>query len=225
MKKRFPRSIQSALFVLLLLTACTPAATPSPAPSEDLADRAATVAVIQTQAVAAYFQTLTQAALLAPPASATPFPTRTPADTATITLTPPPLVLPTTAVPTVAINTPAAVTYVPAPAAYQCSIEYQSPGAGQKISIGQDFDLEVIMKNAGTATWNNIEFDFSYVSGAKFQEWEDTFELGQNIGPGGSVSFIVDMIAKTGTGVQQATWALKKGGSPICYIYLDIFVE
>ena len=82
MTMRIPRLTLIAALALLLLAACTPAP-PPPIPTEDPAAIAATVSAIQTQAVAAYFQTLTQEAALAPPATASPFPTRTPADTAT----------------------------------------------------------------------------------------------------------------------------------------------
>lgn len=220
MKQQTKKILQLALLASMFVLAGCAQATPTPEPTVDAAAIASTVSVVQTEAVMAAMQTLTQEAFLNPSATPTTPPTNTPEPTATATNTPLP-----TAIPVLPTSTAALPTLTPTQAAYQCSITSLSPSSGTVMDKGADFDFKVTLKNTGTKTWESSDTDFAYQSGAEFQSHVNVLDLEENVDPGESVSFIVDMTADTGTGSQSAQWALKGGGSVYCTVTINIKVE
>jgi hypothetical protein len=221
MKLNLKNILQLMLLAAVLVTAgCTPAATPTPVPTEDAMAIASTVSAIQTEAVMSVMQTMTQEAFLNPSATPTQVPTNTPEPTATATST----ALPT-AIPVLPTRTVVVATLTPTQTAYQCSITSLDPASGRKMNSGEDFDFKVTLKNIGTKTWESSDIDFAYQSGAKFQKRVDVLDLPSNVDPGKEVTFIVDMLANTGTGTQTATWVLKGGSSTFCTVTISVNVQ
>jgi len=220
MKLTSRKLLQMALLVILLSAAGCAQATPTPEPTIDPAVIASTVSAIQTQAVFSAMQTMTQEAFLNPSATPTTAPTNTPEPTATNT----PTAIPT-AIPVLPTSTIVLPTLTPTQSAYQCSITSLSPASGTKLDNGADFDFKVTLKNTGKKTWNSSDTDFVFQSGAELQKKVDILDLGSDVEPGKEVTFIVDMVADTGTGTQTSTWALKGGGTTFCKVTISINVQ
>jgi hypothetical protein len=201
------------LISLLSLLGCN--AQPTAVPTVDPKIFANTVSAARTEAVQTVYAMLTQSVTL------TQTPTNTPMPTETMTITP----VPPTLVPTRTIAATQAPTAVPTQGAYQCSITTLSPQSGASLSNGADFDLSVTFKNIGTEKWSRDTIDFKYLSGAKFQKSADLIDLPADVAPGDSIKLIVDMTAKTGTGVQNTTWGLVHESATFCSVGVNVNVK
>jgi hypothetical protein len=224
---------------LLMLTACNVPATGAQPATVDSKAVAGTVSVIQTESVKQALSQLTEAAKLTPQATNTEVPSATPQ--ASPTTAPTDTQVPPTTAPTLVPTTKPIATSTPVPtltkvvivaptstqgqSEYQCTVTSLSPALGYKIGNGGDFDLNVTFKNTGTKTWSASDIDFRYLSGASFQESVDAVDLSKDIAPGETVSFVVDMLAKTGTGTQTATWGLTRSNSVFCYVGIRLYVQ
>lgn len=211
--------------ITLALGACNPIAPTPASPTQDCAVVAGTMAM---QIVSTSFAAITQTALANPTATNTPLPTATPQPTQTPT---PTLV--------VATNTPVYVYVPPATAAatipvgpsvtptqgnFQCVLTRLDPGFGTEIKKDGDFDLHVTMKNTGLKTWTAADFDFKHLSGPSFQDSVSAVDMPNDVVPGDSITFIVDMSARADLGVQNASWGLVTGGANICPVLVNIKV-
>jgi len=214
---------------ILALTACGPAAAPTPSAAEmtqtvaalqaeailtaqaEAAQLAQTLDAARTQAVATAYAALTQEALLHPTATPTLPPTATPAPTNTPTVY---YVPPTVAAPTATATQ----------SAYSCTVTSVSPAAKTEFSAGADFDAKWTIKNTGTQTWKVDDADFRYVSGDKMQE-RDLYDLSKNVATGESVDVIVDMTSPSSAGTYKTTWALVQNGVTVCSMSVEIVVK
>lgn len=224
---------------LLILTSCNVPATGAQPATVDAKAVAGTVAAIQTESVKQALIQLTEAAKLTPLATNTEVPSATPQASATTAPTNtqvPPTSAPTaiattklfptsTPVPTLTKVVIVAPTSTSAQSEYQCTVSSFSPPLGYKIGSGADFDLNVTFKNTGTETWSASDIDFQYLNGAKFQKSVDAVDMSDDVAPGETISFIVDMLAKTGTGTQTATWGLVRSSSVLCYVGIRLNVQ
>ena len=214
------------LVVIAALAGCGPlAGAPSSTSTVDSQMITSTVAAIQTEAAQSVFATLTQEAALTPSATETPMPTDTPqvTDTPLPTLAPTLAPIPPTA--TVGIPPTQRPTASPTQGAYQCTITSLKPASGTSLNEGSDFDLNVTLKNIGSEKWDDNSIDFKYLSGAKFQDSADAVDLSAAVDPGDSITLIVDMVAKTGTGTQTATWGLVRSGASFCNVTITVNVK
>lgn len=220
-KPQWNKLILTLVGVAALLSGCGVGA-PQETPTPDPAVIAATVAVIQTQAVETAVAQITVDAALNPSATPTAVPpTNTPEPTATLapsaTLPPPPTAtfIPATAKPT---NTST-------PAALQCSVVSASPANKAEMTPGQDFDGKWTFKNSGTEAWDANDIDFRYYEGHKFQTSVDGLDLTEKIEVGDTASFVIDMVAPTEKGSYTANWALSFGASRFCVVTVSIVVK
>ncbi len=194
----------------LATAAPTLAASPTAAPTQDPQIFASTVSAARTEAVATAYAQLTEAV------TATPLPSDTPPATETSTVTP----VPPTATSTRVIVYAPTYTLTPTEGPYQCSITSLSPKSGENLTQGVDFDLAVTLKNTGTKDWSTDTIDFRYLSGAKFQKKVNAIDLPENVDTGDSVDLVVDMVADTDTGTQDASWGLSYGSTVLSVRWL-----
>jgi hypothetical protein len=211
-------------FLLLSLAALPGCNVPAaPAPTMDPQIIASAVSAAQTAAVQAVYVQLTQSAALNPSATLPPPPTSTTRPTETATMTPvPPL---PTLTPTKKIVYTPGPTFTPTQGAYQCTITTLKPEFGEVLANGVDFDLSVTLKNTGEKPWSSNSIDFRYLSGAKFQKSVDVIDLPSDVAPGDSVDLVIDMIAKTGTGIQNAAWGLVLSSTTFCPVEIHVNVK
>jgi hypothetical protein len=210
------------LAAVIALASCSPLRAEPATPTIDSQMITSTVAAVQTEAVQSAYDQLTQTAAAAPTDTPTPQATDTPLPTETPVPTQAPVILPTATFAPPATQRP---TSSPTQSAYQCSITSLKPAAGASINEGTDFDLNVTFKNIGTETWDDNAIDFKYLSGAKFQDSADAVDLSEAVSPDDSISLVVDMVAKTGTGTQSATWGLVRSGASFCNVTISINVK
>jgi hypothetical protein len=207
--------------ILVMLAGCG-GATPTLAPTADLQ---ATENALGTEVALTIVADLTQnappTATTAPPTEVpptdTPVPTEPPAPTATLTL-----------VPSTPTNTriPAtlAPTNTPTPASFTCSVEDQSPEFGDDFPPNADFDGRWVIENTGNETWEAAAVDIRHVAGTEFHLDNDAYDLGSDIAPDDTFTFVVDMRAPSSPGRYSTTWALVQGGSTLCTLALTIDV-
>jgi hypothetical protein len=198
----------SGLSLIVLLTACMPAAATQPSgPSaeEIQATIGTTVALTLTASeetrVAAFTSTPTETATPVP--SLTPtlfFPTLTPYFTPT--QVPPPLAVPTKA-------------------AYACAVINKMPVDNSVFKPNKDFDVKFWLRNVGTKRWDK-GLDLSYHEGPKMIVGNTIYELsavepGEMVGP-----FIFDAQTPNKAGTHVMTLRLQGG---FCYPYVKIVVK
>jgi hypothetical protein len=226
MKKSIP-TIKTIflLAAIITLAGCSPLTGVPGTPTFDSQVFASTVAAVQTEAVQSVYTQLTQSAALTPSATLPPPPTDTPRATNTSLPTVAPTIAPILPTATMAISPTQFPTATPTQGAYQCSITALNPPGGTSFTKGIDFDLNVTLKNIGSKTWDHNNIDFMYLSGAKFQKKVDALDLPEDVDPGDSINLIVDMVANTDTGTQNATWGLVRSGSTFCFVGIRVIVK
>lgn len=204
---------------------------PEAQPTPDISGAiTATLGAVQTEAAATVQAGVaqTQAALpTAEPPTSSPtaiIPTQEPATSTPNATQNVPQIIPTivTLAPTATLRPtlpPAAV--VPT----VCKIASQSPAWGYAFPPGGDFDGRVKLENISGTTWDDGSVDFKYVSGTKFQTNVDSFDLPKDVNNGGSVEFVIDMLAPRDPGTYVSTWALTSSTSQLCLITWSIRVQ
>jgi hypothetical protein len=95
---------------------------------------------------------------------------------------------------------------------------------GVKMTPGTEFDGRWTIKNTGTSDWNAGTTDFAYVSGQKMQKRGDAFDIEAGLDVGKTMDLIVDMVAPRDTGFYHAEWAVKRSGTTLCILPIDIWV-
>ena len=215
MNQTTKRILFTVMIVVVLLTACAPAAAPTqdPAVIQDQINQAvnATLAAQNAQAT-------DQQALIAP--SNTPLPTQTEAVPPT-----PTLVLPT-ATPFVIVpptNAPASsggggggVIIKPE---YACDVINQQPLDNSVWKRNKDFDVNWTLVNTGTKTWR-AGLDLKYYTGP--QMTTVTFVELPQLKPGEKYKVILDAVTPDAHGLQVMTWRLEGN---FCYPYIAIIIE
>lgn len=217
-----------SLIAIIIFAGCLPK---NVTPTSDPAIETAVFESMQTQAMQAAQEQLTQTALAQP--------TVTPTEVATITLemptntalpptntAVPPTPFPTLAPPTsTPILATATATATPTRSDLNCQIISSSPANYQVMSPGLDFDGRWTFKNTGSQTWDQSSVDFTYVSGTKFQTKFDVIDLPVTVTNGNTVELIIDMMAPLSAGNYQSTWALVQGSDRFCYVNINITVK
>lgn len=228
---RFTISKIFLLTAVIFLAGCSLNPAAIVAPTADPKVVAETVSAAETEAVQSVYQTMTQSAALTPSATSTPLPTNTPLPTATPQVTSTPLTIvtatstPITPTATIEFNPSDTPTLAPRSLTYQCSVISQKPTYGAIVKNNADFDLKVTLKNTGKNSWKSSEVDFEYLDGAEFQKRGDAVSLPNNVATGESVTIIVDMTAKVGTGVKSADWGLVRDGDSFCDVGVVLLVK
>ncbi|HEY9077284.1 MAG TPA: NBR1-Ig-like domain-containing protein [Anaerolineaceae bacterium] len=145
--------------------------------------------------------------------------------TSTVPPTNTPFTLPTAPPTWTSIPPTPTATATRTPSPYQCKLLSQSPSNGTIIPPNNDFDAVWSVQNSGSLTWDSSNVDLKYISGTKFQERTDTVDLDENIEPGYSKKFIVDMRAPGSNGTYNTTWGLVRNGVTICAFTMQIVVK
>jgi hypothetical protein len=214
------RSISTLLLVVLVLTACAPAA-PQPTTDPNQVKDMVSTSVAQTLAAGQTAQ--------AAQASNTPLPTNTtePTPTALPTNT---SVVPTLIIIPTATNTPIVPAGggggggpAPTPSPYQCQWVKQKPADWTVFKPGVDFDMIWTVKNTGTKNWEITDVDLIYLRGQKMQTFFDVIDLPAQVKPGQTIDLLIDMIAPKEPGHYSATWTLK-GAHEFCTLTISITV-
>jgi hypothetical protein len=240
MMKKSQKTIRMAsiLALVLILAACT-TPTVEVQPTQD-------IPAVRTEAVQTVIARLTIEAALnptataeptepepseAPEATATSLPTATTAPTATeppaapaATATTAPTARPTTAsgggtgavFPTATRRT----------GPDQAQLVSQEPRDGTVFNPGAQFDGVWTFKNTGTSTWTT-DYDFRFISGVNYSESGATvFSMPQEVPPGGTVRFIVDMVAPSTGGRSVSNWDIvNENGDSFAKFYVIIDVQ
>ena len=190
---------------------------------------------LETQVANLVSEQLTQIAIEQPTSTLPPTPTETP--TLEVLLTETPIVvtstpeaasptpqppLPThTSLPPTATSKPLPTATTPA---FACQLTKQKPENGKTFKPGDDFDAVWTVKNIGTVSWNDSEFDYKYDSGDKIHQ-NEIYDLPTTVKPGESVELPVDMKAPDKEGTYKTTWVLHQGKAFSCKLTLEIKVE
>ncbi len=195
------------LLGILILTACTPKATPSPTVNPD---------DIRTQAMQTVQAQLTQTALAAP--SATPtftvVPTNTPEPaTPTLSITLPPTALATTQVflPTNTLSSGIRdqATYVS-----------QSPSDGTVFAPAQTFTMTWRLKNTGPTTWTT-QYKFRFYAGSGGRMGAADINLPRDVAPNSEIDITLQMTAPLTAGEYNTIWVLSnQDGINFSQVYL-----
>lgn len=203
------RSLSTLLLLgMLLLTACTPKATPSPTVNPD---------DIRTQAMQTVQAQLTQTAIAAP--SATPTFTLAPSNT-------PELSTPTLSatLPTLAATTPALLptNTLPVGGGTTDTALYvsQSPGDGTVFAPAQTFTMTWRLKNTGATTWTT-QYQFRFYAGSGGRMGASDITLPRDVAPNSEIDITLQMTAPLAAGEYNTIWVLSnKDGLNFSQVYL-----
>jgi hypothetical protein len=208
MNQTMKRILFSGLIMLVLLSACTPAAAPTqdPALVQQLIEQS-----VQLTVAAQNLET----AQAVPPATETPLPTQTalPSPTSILPTATPFVVVPPTAV---SGGGGGGTTVKPE---YACDIIHQRPIDDSVFRPGDDFDVRWTFVNTGTKTWR-AGTDLKYSNGPQMTT-VTLLELPE-MDPGDQFEVVLDATAPTEVGRQVMVWSLE---GVYCTPYVRIIVE
>jgi hypothetical protein len=112
---------------------------------------------------------------------------------------------------------------IPVTGGSSCQVLSTTPTTS--VSAGSDQDVTWTVKNNSTRTWNLSSVDYKYVSGSKFYNEKDRYDLRQTVKPGETVKVIVDVTAPNTAGSYTTNWALVEGSSTICSLSYTLRVK
>jgi hypothetical protein len=218
MNQTTKRILFTALTIVILVSACTPA----PAPTQD-------PALVQEQINQAVELTIDAQNALATEQQAAIIPTNTPLPTQTEAAPPTPTLTVPTA--TAFVIVPATNTVAPvvsggggggnvpvAPSPYACTVTNRKPADNTIFKPGEDFDIKWTITNTGTKTIR-AGTDIKYSSGT--QMTTVTFVELPELAPGASTTVIIDAEAPNKLGNYVMTWVVE---GQLCFAYVAITV-
>jgi hypothetical protein len=210
------RILFSTMAVILLLTACAPAAAPAatqdPALVQQLIDQS-----VELTVAAQNIQTLEAQALL-PAATNTPLPTQTEAAPALPTATPFVIVPPTNTAAPVSSGGGGGSLPVNKPE-YDCTVTAQLPLDNAVYKPNKDFDINWTIVNTGTKTMQ-AGLDLKHYSGPNMAEITN-YEL-PALKPGESLKIVLDAKSPAKEGLQVMTWVVE---GKLCFPHIAIEVS
>jgi len=135
----------------------------------------------------------------------------------------------TGSVPVVSAPPPPVVQPTPVPpATVACQLVSQTPADGTTYTIGTPFNTTWVLKNAGTADWEQSTTDVRYagsLNNVGLHTGADIYDLTFTVDPGQTYSFSVPMLAPTYMGQYGEAWEIVTGdGTVACYFYIYINV-
>ncbi len=210
----------------LVISACTPAATPTSAPIEVPPLDQVSTGVAQTLTAQ---PTQTSTFTPEPSATFTQAPTQPPLPTIEFTIQPS---VTSISVPTITPMYPTPLYTLPPvfyPTAtqnngdYLCQIISQSPESWTQFKPRHTFDATWKLKNSGRLGWGSA-VTLVYVSGTRMHDYGDSYALGKAVDPGKSITVIVDMTTPKQEGIYETTWGLQIHQSVFCTLNLMIRV-
>jgi len=216
MNQTTKRVLFFVMAVILLLTACAPAAATAPTQDPALVQQLIQQSVALTVA-AQNAQTSQAQALVA--ASNTPLATQT--DSAASSPTPliptatPFVIVPATLAPVVAGGGGGTTTKPD----YACDVIHQRPYDDTIFKPNDTFDVKWTIVNTGTKTWR-AGLDLKYMRGPKMTSTSN-IQL-PAMKPGDQFNIVLDGTAPADKGTQIMVWVLE---GPICYPYVRIIVD
>ena len=223
-------TISSIVLAVILLAACSAAATKTPSQSglSQLSTGAAqTIAVMSTQLTAAAAQSTAAPATATqlPPtlaASATSVSSEAPTALATaLPVTPSPVPFNTSTQVIIPIIIP---TSTP-PVSGDCELISVSPAAYTLLPAGGDFDSKWQIRNSSSSEWNSNEVDFEYLSGTKMYKRKAIYDLSDDVAVNDDITLIVDSLAPKTSGTYTMTWGLVRSGARLCTMSVTIRVK
>ena len=117
------------------------------------------------------------------------------------------------------------------PSATGCSLVSQSPEDGTLFAPGVGFTTTWVLKNTGSAKWDEAEVDVRYVGAVAnipLHQGADVYNLATSVQPGDTYNFTVSMIAPFDPGSYGEQWELSLGSLPgqqTCQFFLYIEVK
>lgn len=108
---------------------------------------------------------------------------------------------------------------------YACKLLSQKPKDWTKMQRRHIFDATWTVRNTGSKNWGKNSIDFKYISGTKMHTYGDAYDLAQDVGPGKSITLIVDMISPKEKGYYTAVWGLFRGSKSFCKLSITINVN
>jgi hypothetical protein len=203
------RVLFTALTLIFLIAACTPAPVPTPDPNQ-IADQVATAVALT---VASQNLETEQAV---PPATETPIPTQTEVVVASVTPIDP-TVTAVVLVPPTAVSGGSGVS-LPKPE-YACDSIHRRPYDNTVYKPNDTFDIKWTIVNTGTKTLR-AGLDLKYNSGAELTP-PTTIELPE-LKPGDQFDVDFDAVVPAKEGTYVMTYVVEGG---LCYPYVVIKVE
>jgi hypothetical protein len=216
--KSMTQRILAVLALVVLLTGCgspTPAATPT-VPPQPTVNVQATLGVAQTQAVQTFVANLTQNA----PTATKIQPTNTLAPTATL--------LPTNT-PLPAANVPATATQRPQPVGptatvpVRCNVIVSSPST-DPVEPGSSVTVRWVVTNTGINTWTHDTYRYMYYSGVRFAKASNQ-NLAFDVPRNDDITIVMEIVAPSGAGTYNSTWAIMNGFQIHCLMPLKVVVK
>jgi hypothetical protein len=214
------------LALALLLAACAPAQPVTPDPQQVQQQAATMVALTmaaQSAAETAQAPALTEMQAT-PTSQATEAPTSTPLPLPTFTAVPtftPFVVVPPTS------STGGGVAPTAKPQQYACAVISQKPEDGTKFKPGDSFDVEWVIKNTGTKTWE-AGYTFAYFKGEAMSTTPSS-TLGVPVKPGETITKRIEVTAPNVSGrnaeIFVMWWAITGEGAKFCTPYIAISVQ
>jgi hypothetical protein len=106
-----------------------------------------------------------------------------------------------------------------------CSVVYQNPTDDSVMTPSSTFSMRWTLKNNSSESWRADSVDLRFMSGQKMHSGADVRDMAYDVGAGGAIDILVDMMAPAEEGQYTSNWALLSGSSPVCRFYITIKVD
>lgn len=191
--------------VPLILSACSISSADAPlqTPTNN-SELTQTLAALESSVQKTVEFRISQTAAAQPTLTSIPTATSTPLPTATSTATQP------------------AATRTATKILAECIFISQAPRAKTEFGKGEDFDYHAKFYNNGGNTWDKDEVEFRYLSGVEMHKFTNKIPLTEDVKPGETIEFLVDMRTPSDTGNFTAIWGLMQGSKMLCASMVDI---
>ncbi|MDK1029619.1 MAG: NBR1-Ig-like domain-containing protein [Anaerolineae bacterium] len=93
-----------------------------------------------------------------------------------------------------------------------------------RVAPGTSVNIKWTMENTSSNIWIESNVDFKHTGGTDMHKI-DLFDLPKSIGPGGTLSMTVSMIAPNNSGTYTSTWSVRDSKNTYCEVSANIIVK
>lgn len=108
--------------------------------------------------------------------------------------------------------------------AFACEVLSVNPVSGTSFRSRASFDVTWRVRNIGERKWNEDVVKYVYDSGDRLHTIA-SYVLESDVGPGDTLTAVVEMQAPEDPGVYSTTWTLQRGDNSFCPMFLTINVD
>ena len=106
-----------------------------------------------------------------------------------------------------------------------CNLVSVSPTINSTYHPNDELDMHWTVTNTSGSTWTKSAVDYAFISGTKMYQYNDRYDLNNDVPSGSSVEIIVDTKAPATYGYNTTTWGIVQDSTILCLLTNTIYVK